>query len=93
MHKEKKTPRIEDWERYEESSNELYSYLKKKGKHRKKKGVKSTEITISDDPTQQVRGYSVVNVISAKRGKYKKRDTGMSGQESVLSSFIRGENI
>ena len=35
MHKEKKDPRVEDWERYEESSDELYSYLKKKGKHKR----------------------------------------------------------
>lgn len=42
--------------------------LKSKGKHRKKK-----EITITDEPTQKVKGYSVVNVISAKRGKYKPR--------------------
>ena len=35
MHKEKKEPRVEDWERYEEGSDELYSYLKKKGKHKR----------------------------------------------------------
>jgi len=35
MDKEKKQPRIEDWDRYEEGSNELYSYLKKKGKHQR----------------------------------------------------------
>ena len=35
MHKEKKDPRIEDWERYEENGDELYSYLKKKGKHQR----------------------------------------------------------
>ena len=37
MPKEKKDPRIENWERYEESSEELYSYLKKKGKHKRAK--------------------------------------------------------
>ena len=45
---------------------------KTKGKHRKGK----KEITIDNQPTQQVKGYSVVNVISAKRGKYKPRRTG-----------------
>tara|TARA_Y100000310_G_C20156041_1_gene566926 strand:- start:28 stop:156 length:129 start_codon:yes stop_codon:yes gene_type:complete len=35
MHKKKKEPRVEDWERYEEGSDELYSYLKKKGKHKR----------------------------------------------------------
>ena len=35
MHKKKKKPRISDWEKYEESSDELYSYLKKKGKHKR----------------------------------------------------------
>ena len=35
MNKEKKDPRVSDWERYEESSDELYSYLKKKGKHQR----------------------------------------------------------
>mgnify|MGYP003678015509 CR=1 FL=1 len=45
---------------------------KTKGKHRKGK----KEITIDNQPTQQVKGYSVVNVISAKRGKYKPRRMG-----------------
>jgi hypothetical protein len=35
MHKEKKEPRVEDWEKYEEGCDELYSYLKKKGKHKR----------------------------------------------------------
>mgnify|MGYP003626987250 CR=1 FL=1 len=63
---------------------------KNKGKHRKKKhGDKvaqsrsAREITIDNQPTQQVRGYSVVNVISAKRGKYKKKIG--DGQQSVGS--------
>lgn len=64
---------------------------KSKGKHRKKKGVKSTEITIDNQPTQQVRGYSVVNVISAKRGPYKKRDRGLSGQEPIGNFNYRGK--
>tara|TARA_R110002096_G_scaffold404048_1_gene601718 strand:+ start:439 stop:567 length:129 start_codon:yes stop_codon:yes gene_type:complete len=41
MDKEKKQPRIEDWDRYEEGSDELYSYLKKKGKH--KRGEKKSK--------------------------------------------------
>ena len=64
---------------------------KSKGKHRKKKGVKSTEITIDNQPTQQVRGYSVVNVISAKRGPYKKKDRGLSGQEPIGNFNYRGK--
>jgi len=64
---------------------------KSKGKHRKKKGLKSTEITIDNQPTQQVRGYSVVNVISSKRGPYKKRDRGLSGQEPIGNFNYRGK--
>ena len=35
MHKKTKEPRLQDWEKYEEDSDELYSYLKKKGKHKR----------------------------------------------------------
>ena len=35
MNKEKKEPRVKDWEKYEEGCDELYSYLKKKGKHKR----------------------------------------------------------
>ena len=35
MDKEKKEPRLQDWEKYEEDGDELYSYLKKKGKHKR----------------------------------------------------------
>ena len=64
---------------------------KSKGKHRKGKKVKSTdkgEITISNDPTQKVSGYSVVNVISAKRGPYKKQQPiGPPGAGNKKGSF------
>ena len=68
---------------------------KNKGKHRKgKKGVKQTsEITIDNQPTQQVKGYSVVNVISAKRGPYKKGrgDLGMGGGQTPFGNNYRGK--
>ena len=68
---------------------------KNKGKHRKgKKGAKRTsEITIDNQPTQQVKGYSVVNVISAKRGPYKKGrgDLGMGGGQTPFGNNYRGK--
>lgn len=60
---------------------------KNKGKHRKgKKGLK--EITIDNQPTQQVKGYNIVNVISAKRGPYKKQQSiGPPGSTGKKGSF------
>ena len=37
MHKQKNKFKENEWEKYEENSNELYSYLKKKGKHKRAK--------------------------------------------------------
>tara|TARA_E500000318_G_scaffold89377_1_gene86928 strand:+ start:2171 stop:4678 length:2508 start_codon:yes stop_codon:yes gene_type:complete len=66
---------------------------KSKGKHRKGKKIKTTdkgEITITNDPTQRVSGYSVVNVISAKRGPYKKQQPiGPPGATKAKGSFGR----
>ena len=35
MHKQKNKFKENEWEKYEDDTDELYSYLKKKGKHKK----------------------------------------------------------
>jgi len=39
--RQKTKKEVLDWEHYERGSDELYSYLKKKGKHRKNEGDKN----------------------------------------------------